>query len=357
MPDIINLSSHLVTGALADQPMYEVPNAGMLVLQDIINATWNLGNAKSDEAYTKMAVATQAGGFLDPLLAPSITAGTIGLPSVTAPNVVIPTNIDTTQVMSLFDTKYGELVTFLHNEFTGFRSAYFPNEQAAYTAAEAWLTAALANPSAGIPIAVQQQIWGDDHARIAAESLRAQDGVIAQFAARGFPLPPDAAASLVMQIEQKAQDEMAESSRKVAIMSVDMQKFNVEKLLSLRGMALDASVKYVAALAGAPDIASKLLGVGIDAQSKLISAASQFYAADTNAKEMVSNVQKYNNSITLEADTKNQSTEMEMVKLRVDAMMRDLQLLAQQATSLFNNLHASVGMSTGGQTSMSVNPA
>lgn len=353
MADIVNLTSHYIGSPAVGVNLYEIPNASMQVLEDVINATWNLGNQKSDEAYTKMNLATQTGGFLDPAGAPTVAAGTIGLPSVTAPNVTIPTNIDTTQIMSLFDGKYADLVTFLDGEFSTFRNTYFPNEQAAYTAAESWLTDALANPNAGIPLAVQTQIWGDDHARISAEKQRAQDDVLAQFAARGFPLPPDVASSAVMQIEQKAQDAMAESSRKVAIMSVDMQKFSVEKLLGLRGMALDAAVKYVTTLATAPDIASKLIGIGIDAQSKLISSASQFYAADTNAKEMISRVQQYNNSLTFDSDKANQASEMEMVKLRVDAMMRDLQLLAQQATSLFNNLHASVSLSANGGTTVS----
>lgn len=353
MADIINLDSHMISGALADQKFYEVPNAGMKVLAAIINAGWNLGLDKSNEAYSKMTTATTPGGFLDPASTPNVSAGTISLPSVTAPNVIIPTNVDTTQIMSLFDGKYADLVTFLGGKFTEFRSAYFPNESAAYAAAESWLTDALANPNAGIPLAVQTQIWGDDHARISAEKQRAQDDVFAQFAARGFPLPPDAAASAVMQIEQKAQDAMAESSRKVAIMSVDMQKFSVEKLLGLRGMALDAAVKYVTTLATAPDIASKLVGIGIDAQSKLISSASQFYAADANAKEMISKVQQYNNSLTFDSDKANQASEMEVIKLRADAMVRYLQSLSQQATSLFNNLHASVGMSTGGNTTLS----
>lgn len=348
MADIINLTSHYIGSPANGVRLYEVPNASMQVLQDVINATWSLGNQKSDEAYTKMTTATQAGGFLDAAQTPTVTAGTIGLPSVTAPNVTIPTNIDTTQIMSLFDGKHDDLVVFLDGEFTNFRNTYFPNESAAYSAAESWLTAALANPNAGIPVAVQTQIIGDDHARIVEEGNRAKDDVFAQFAARGFPLPPDVATSAIMQIEQKAQDAMAESSRKVAILSIDMQKFNIEKILGLRGMALDAAIKFVSTMATAPEISSKLIGIGIDAQSKLISAASQFYNADIQAKEMVSKVQQYNNSLTFDAATKNQGAEMDMIKARVDAMMRDLQLLAQQATSLFNNLHASVSMSAGG---------
>lgn len=357
MTDIVNLDSELISGALADQPMYAVPNAGMKVLAQIINATWTLGNLKSDEATGKMTVATQPGGFLDPAGAPTVAAGTIGLPSVTAPNVLIPNNIDTTQVMSMFDTKYLELVALLTSKFTDFRASYFPNEQATYAAAESWLSAALANPEAGLPASVQAQIFGSDQARIVTEKVRAQEAIVAQFAARRFPLPPDVIASLQLQVEQTAQDELAESSRKIAMMSVEQMRFVIGKAIDLRGLALDAAVKYVAALASGPDMATKLVGLGYDAQSKLITAASQFYAADTNAKEMVSKVQQYNNSVVFDSDKTNQSIEMEMVKLRVDAMMRDLQTLAQQATSLFNNLHASVGMSTGGNTTMSVNPA
>jgi hypothetical protein len=71
-----------------------------------------------------------------------------------------------------------------------------------------------------LPPSIATQIWGNDQARILGDKTRAQDAVIAQFAARRFPLPPDAAASAILQIEQKAQDEIAESSRKIAEMSV-----------------------------------------------------------------------------------------------------------------------------------------
>ena len=353
MANIINLQSHLISGALADQKFYEVPNAGMKVIEAVINATWDLGNQKSNEAYSKMTTATQTGGFLDTAQAPSITAGTISLPSVTAPNVTIPTNIDTTQIISTFDAKYADIANFLTDEFTGFISTYAPGESAVYTAAQNWISAALANPTAGLPATVQAQLLGEDQARVLGDKVRAQDAVIAQFAGRRFPLPPDAAASIVLQIEQKAQDELAASGRNITKLSIEQMRFVIERALDLRKILLGEAVDYIKALASAPDIASKVIGVGYDAQSKLISAAAQFYGADTQAHEMVSKVQQYNNSLTFEKDAKNQAVEMEMIKTRADAFMRDLQLLAQQATALFNNLHASVGMSTGGNTTLS----
>lgn len=356
MTAIVSLPSEFAGYWGNGDPTFLVPNASTKILVDVINATWELGNQKSNEAYSKMVLATQDGGFLDTAQAPSITAGTIGLPSVTAPNVTIPTNIDTSQIISTFDAKYADIANFLTNEFTGFISTYAPNESLTYTAAETWIKNALANPTAGLPATVQAQLLGEDQARILGDKVRAQDAVIAQFAGRRFPLPPDAAASAVLQIEQKSQDELAAASRKITQLSVEQMRFVIERALDLRKILLGEAVDYIKALASAPDIASKVIGVGYDAQSKLISAASQFYAADTNAKEMVSKVQQYNNSIVFDKDTKNQVAEMEMIKTRADAFMRELQLLAQQATSLFNNLHASVGLTANGGTTFSNSP-
>lgn len=354
--DIITLPAEFAGYWGNGSPTFLVPNASTKILVGVINATWNLGNTKSAEANARLSALTDANGLLDPNNAPHVTAGSVDLPSVTAPGVNIPANIDSTQIMSMFDTKYLELVELLSDKFTAFRSTYFPDESATYNAAEQWIQESLENPNSGIPLAVQAQILGDDHARINAEKQRAQDDVFAQFAARGFPIPPDVATSAMMQIGQKAQDEMAESSRKVAILSVDMMKFSVEKAINLRGLALDAAVKYVTALALGPDMASKLIGVGYDAQSKLISAASSFYSADTQAKKMVAEVAQYNNTLTFEAASKNQAADAAQIENRLKALLTDIQSITQQATSLFNNLHASVGLTANGGTVYSDTP-
>ena len=70
-------------------------------------------------------------------------------------------------------------------------------------------------------------------------------------------------------------------------MSVDLQKFNVESILKLRQVSMSSVVDYIKALASGPDIASKMTNVGYDIQTKLISAASQFFSARANAAEVV----------------------------------------------------------------------
>lgn len=309
---------------------------------NIINATWNLGLTKSTEFSTKVSAATT--GFLDTAATPTVSAGSITGAAVVEPAVAIPSTAAVGDVMSVFDTKYLELVAMLSTKFADFRTAYFPDEQAAYVAAEDALQAMLAS-NTYIPAAVQAQIFGDDEARIVDAKLRAQDAVVAQFATRGFPLPPDVAASAVLQIEQKAQDELAESSRKVAILSVEQFKFTIDKVLGLRSSAMDAAIKYITALASGPDMASKLINVGYDAQSKLISAASQFYNARIDAAKLTNSVNEYNNTTAFEAAVKNQMAELAMVGEKLKAMLAEAQALAQMTTSLFNNVNAGVSIS------------
>lgn len=309
----------------------------------VINTSWNEANVMRASFDARLNAAQT--GFLDTTNAPHVTAGSVSAPTITAPNVNIPASIDTAAVMATFSTQQTQQFNQLVNAFTGFLTTHFPNEGTGYAAAETWLANAVANPNAGIPLAVQQQILGDDAARILIDKVRAQDAVVAQFAGRRFPLPPDVAASAILQIEQKAQDEMAESSRKVAILSIDQMKFTVEKLIGLRGMTLDAAIKYIGALIAGPEVASKLVGIGYDAQSKLISSAADFYRADANAKDVIAKVSQFNTTTALEAAVKNQSADLALIDEKVKALLADLQSVAQMATSMYNNLHAEAGMS------------
>lgn len=342
MADILNLDKtplYTTPGGTT----YLVPGPGAEAIEQIINATWAEAQANKAEFAAKLATALS--GFLDTTNTPHITAGSVAIPAISEPAVSIPSTQSAGDVITEFGSQRLAIVAELIQKFSDFKVTYFPDEANAYIAAEDWLQAAIADPS-GLPPAVVAQIFGDDQARILEDKSRAQDAVIAQFAGRRFPLLPDVAASITMQIEQKAQDELAESSRKVALLSVEMQKFNVEKLLGLRGMAMDSAVKYISALASGQDIASKVIGVGYDAQSKLISAASSFYNARSQAAETMSKVAQYNNSTQLEAAAKNQMADMEMVKNKLNALLTDCEVIGRAMTALYNNLHVGSTMST-----------
>ena len=326
-------------------------------ITSVINAAWNQGIAKQADMEAKVAA---LGTRLDNIGTPTVSAGTVSAGTVVAPGVVepgvtIPATASTSDILNSFDSKYVELVNMLSDRFAVFRTTYFPNEHASYAAAEAWLQAALANPS-GLPPAVAAALLGDAEAGILVDSARASDAVLQTFAARGFPLPPGAAAGLVLQIQQKAQTEMADARRKLIIASIEQFRFVVQQTLNLRQMAMTAAVQYIQALASAPDIATKVIGLGYDAQSKLISAASQFYncriqAAELAARtgqfnaELASKAGQFNATLALQAAEKNQAAELTLVEDRLKALLAEIQAIAQMATSLFNNVHASAGTS------------
>lgn len=363
---IVNLEPIPIGSPEVGVNLYQIPNATMEVLEDVINATWELALSKSDTVSAKTAAITAGGGMFDPNNAPSVTVGTVvtgtasagaatagtvaapdaittaslsagtvayptataspvsagavssssvtasavtagavssgtaPVPTITAPDVYIPSSITMPDLWLEWKTQYLEIAEWLVGEYTTWITTYAPNNQALYTAAEDSLLAAIQNDSY-LPPSVQAQIWGDDAARILSDKTRAQDAVVAQFAARRFPMPLAASVSAVMQIEQKAQDALAESSRKIAVMSVEQYRFVIQQALSARDMVLKAANEYIRALAGAPDMASKLVGIGYDIQTKLISAAAAFYNADANAKDIIAKVSEFNVSSALEA--------------------------------------------------------
>lgn len=351
MADIVDLSAHYIGSPAPGVEIYQLPNASMQVLQDIINATWNEGLTTKAEFSAK--IATALSGFLDITAAPHVTAGTVTVPTISEPVVDIPASVTVDDIYDQWTTEYLELATWLDNKFTSFRATYFPDEQAAYNACEDWLQAAIANPEVGLPAAVADQIWTDDRDRIVKDGARASADVLAQFATKGFALPPGAAASAILQIEQATQDKVSESSRKVAAMSVDLQKFNVESLLKLRDVAMRDAVEYVKALASAPEMTSRLSNIGYDAQSKLISSVSSYYNARSQATEVMSKVAQYNNSTALEAAVKNQGSDLAMIENKLKAMLAEAAAIVQMCTGFINNLHVGATLQANGGTTVS----
>lgn len=125
MSDIIDLHTHLIGTPANGVNLYQVPNASMEVLEDIINATWNLALEKSDDVTAKVTSATTDNGLLDPDLAPTATAGAVVVPTIDEPLVDIPTSASVEDVFLKFNEEYPDLATWLVSQFTYLQSNYF----------------------------------------------------------------------------------------------------------------------------------------------------------------------------------------------------------------------------------------
>lgn len=321
----------------------EVMQEGAVVaFQAAINSTWDLG--LDSRTKTINEIAAIVADLKNTLNIPTMNNTSLSPATVIEPLVNIPSSVTASNIYADFLAQYTLLITELDSKFVSFRATFFPNENATYALAENWLAAAIANPNVGLPPSIAAQIWGDDSARILSDSSRAQDAVIAQFAGRRFPLPASVSASAITQIQQKVQDLQAESSRKIAIMSVEMQKWIVEKVLGLREMAMKSIVDYVKTIAMGPEIASHLVPVGYDAQSKLITAVSAYYNARTGAAELTYKGTQHNADLTQDTNKQNLQSEMANVKYWVDAVLAEVHAMAQMATALFNNIHLQSSM-------------
>lgn len=344
MADIIDLSVHQISLPAGSPPLYQVPNAGMAVIEDVINATWNKGLEQQGVFSTKVdAIESSLDGATPTITAP----GSVAAPSVAAPNVDIPATVD--DYIETYRTQYIEMMEELSARFQAFRATHFPDESAGFAAAQEWLAEAIANPDSGLPAAIQDQIFEDDRSRILDDASRATDAVMAAFAARRFPLPPGQAAAAVAAVQQKSQTEIAASSRNIAKLAVDMQKFTVEKLLGLRSAADGAALEYIKALAVAPSESNKVA----NQQSALIAAAADFYRADIAAAELSSKVAQFNNSLAVDVAGKNQAAELSIIGEKIKVLLAEAQAIAQTAAALFNNLNVSTSLSANGGSQLS----
>ena len=321
---------------------------------EIVNATldrcWAQGSTFASAFAAKSSAAIGAlgtdVGTHDPL-APQV----IVLPTVLEPTVDIPSSLSADDVVNYFMANYPTIMNDLANRFADFITTYF-GDDAAFNAARTWIANAITNPEDNppLPTAVANQIWEDDRARIRDDATAKIAEVTTTWAAKRFPLPPGAAANQVLRIQQGAQSELAKSSRAVAAKSADMAydkiKFAVEKALDLKKLAIMAAGDYIKALTSGLDVSSRMTGLGYDAQTKLISAASQFYSARADVAKISVDVDKSNINADIERDKVLQQTGVARMGSKVQLLLADAQVTAQVATSLYNNMHVQASVSS-----------
>ena len=312
-------------------------------LQAVINASWDLAKTKSDALDVKLNAIT-SGGELDTGAAPHVVFSEITLPEVSVPQV--DTSDDTSKIIAEYNAEYLDMSNWLADQFSTFIADAFPTTESSFSLAGAWIEDALSNKGgAGLSREFREVTVNKAVEKIRKEAAKESAAVLTTFAATRYPLPPGAAASAILQISQKAQDTVSEVVGKLTEMEVENTRWLLDRAFSTRKDALGASLDYIKAMAIDPEMAAKVIGIGIDSKSKLISAASQFYEADIRAKEMVSKVGQFNASASLEAATKNQAADLSVLSEKVKVLVSRCQTLASEAASLFNNIHASVGTS------------
>lgn len=308
-------------------------------LSEAINASWTNAADMQNTYSTKSSTAT--GTWLDPAVNPqhilptTLTPATSTAPAATA---------NAATVLSQYDTVYAGLVSLFDAKLPNFLSTYFPSDDDVFAAAEAWILAEINNPDRVLPDALANIIWEEDRSRITQDSQRASDAVSAALSARRFPMFTGAAASAVLQVQQKSQDQLAASSRAVATktfeMAYDKLKFCIDKAATMRQSAMAAALDYMKSIMAASSTGGQIVDVGYGAEAKLRQAASQYFSAQTDALKLTYTGTEFNARATQGAAEKNQSADLAMIAERRAALVAEAQGIAQLATAWANNLHA-----------------
>lgn len=311
-------------------------------LADALNASWTNATGMQDTYTTK--IGTASGTWLDPTVSPRHISATAVTPAAsTAPAATA----SVTDVIAHYDTIYTELKALFDTKLPAFLSTYFPTNASVYSAAEAWLLAEISNPDRVLPASLAAVIWEEDRSRITQDSQRAVDAVSAALASRRFPMFTGAAASAVLQVQQKSQDQLAASSRAVAAKTFDMAydklKFCIETAASTRQIAMSSALSYMQSLMAAPATSSQVVGMGYNAEGALRSAAANYFGAQTEALKLAYAGAEYNARATQGAAEKNQSSDLAMISERKGTLVAEAQGIAQIATAWANNLHGSLG--------------
>lgn len=324
-------------------------SAAQAMIEAIFDRAMEAGDALSEKTdeYAERAIEASEGG----LFGPRNASGTgVNARPVTEPNVFIPNKaagIDS----ELYQTTYKQIKDDISGQFKGFFETYFPNE-CDYLAKAQLALCNMLDGKTGIPAEVEDQIWQRDRARVLNEVGRSHREVLASFAGRGFPLPPGAAQHQLSALQRDAQDKVAQQSREVAIKHLELLienvRFAIGQALDYRIKGIAAAGDYIKTLAFGPDIAMKLATSSADAQTKLISAVSQFYNAriavsDLYLRAGIATGQNWTEASKLNA------------QLDVQHMISQAQIIAElakaagtRAAAALNAVHASSGMSVSG---------
>lgn len=337
-------------------PIVPVPDAGggagaPIVVSNVINAMWQSAQAKADAA---MGAADEALFYSDQ--APRMQHASVNADYEVPQKPVLPDMTgDADKAEAIFRAYYGELWDNMVDGFATFIRTYFPDPDY-YRDALRWCHIAITQGGTGIRASVENQLWERERARVMTEYSSAADQAEDDWAARGFPLPPGALTGQLAKLRAVAMKTLSASSRDIAVKSFETEienvRFAVSALLDWRKAALDAALKYINALAGAPDIAMKLATGMAQIKSELARALTALYQAEIAALEPEVRMAITNAELKQRASEANLKASVDTLQAKVQTAMSAVQMLATQAAAGINAIGARASISGGDSSSI-----
>lgn len=262
----------------------------------IINNAISLANAQTNSAnQAAQAAMTASMGFAVPNVSPVIY-------SVSASE---PAMLDTQDSTLTYEAQLEKLIELLSGQLGTFFTNYYPLVSDAYDEATAWLVNTITNGGTGINPVVEDQIWQRGRDRIVRDGLRVESQTQADFARRGFRLPPGVLAARLSELRFEQLTKTQEFSRDVAIKQFETEietlKFAVQTAIDSRLRALSAASDYIRAFMSAPDAAARVASLNADAKARMMSATADLYRARLSRDEIAMRVPLANSNAEIQS--------------------------------------------------------
>jgi hypothetical protein len=302
----------------------------------IIDRAVSIGNDRATQAsqYAQTAIEASMGSVS--LVAPQIN---------TVIKVVEPKIPDQTDVMNqIYNPIAQGLMQKFADDLNTFFTTYFPLDRELMPAAEAWIKNAIVNGGSGINAAVEDQIWQRERERQTLAAASAADQAAAQWAAKGFPLPPGAAVAAVAQIQRDRDLQISDSSRTRAIESWKMEyenvKFAITQAIDYQVKAIAAAGEYLKLMALGPQLGAQLASTVANAQSMMTNAMASFFGSRIRLQEVLLEKDKTNAGLSMTTMSKQSDVWVAGIQNQTSAAVAVAQSLGQQASSALNAVNA-----------------
>lgn len=258
--------------------------------------------------------------------------------------------------------KYQAMLASFKSEMDGVLEDFTADLSGVSEAVDAWATGALGfdfSPDA----AKVRAAWDRARDRAVLDNQRANGEMLATWAAKGYPLPPGAAAHQQVQNDLDARNKIADINRQqaedFAKTEVDAKRLALEHqrgaaellvraqeaLLRARAEALRAVGEYMRTLILRYQAASEIAGQEFEARSKLASLALAFYKQKADFEELPLRVRMGNADRSAQMDTDARRHRFETRNAKISVMQTKIQGAAQRAAAAVNALHAQANVS------------
>lgn len=254
-------------------------------IQQIIDTALEMAQSNSDAA---QQLASDVGSKAPPVISGSVS--TIYPPAM--PTIDFEPDMNAaTEYKDAADSLEATLYASLVPQFTDFLTRYYPNYSSLMAAAEAWMLNAIQNGGSGLPAHIWASIWNRARERELTEGSRLKDEALADFAGKGFVLPPGALAARLNQIDAAVQNKAAEANREAAIKEAEMEleniKFSIQQCNQLRQQAIAQAIEYFRMYLSIPKVATDRAAALAELRMKMWETTAAYYRALTAQTEIL----------------------------------------------------------------------